>query len=63
MHLLIGALGAIWRGVRQLAGTIRAVDTFGGHVIADRVAMFGDDPANDPRRMDFDPNRPVDRRR
>lgn len=30
----------------------------GGKVIVDRREMYGDDPANDPYSMDFDPDRP-----
>jgi hypothetical protein len=29
----------------------------GGRVIVDRREMYGDDPANDPYSMDFDPDR------
>ncbi len=30
----------------------------GGRVIVDRRDMYGDDSANDPYSMDFDPDRP-----
>jgi hypothetical protein len=53
----------IGRGLRALVGHIRFINPLSGHVVADREAMFGDDPANDPRRMDFDPNRRPGRRR
>lgn len=57
-------LRLVWRGLASVFGAIRIVNLGAGpNVIADRVAMFGDDPANDPRQMDFDPNRPVHRRR
>lgn len=34
-----------------------ALGAAGGHVIADRRAMYGDDPRNDPYSIEFDPDR------
>ncbi|MCV0402875.1 MAG: hypothetical protein K5924_04080 [Chloroflexi bacterium] len=64
MSRLTGILGGLGRAMKRAFLAIRAISLGSGPmVISDRVAMFGDDPANDPRRMDFDPNRPVHRKR
>jgi hypothetical protein len=59
------AVGTTYRAFGTVIRAIRFINPLGGFpgVIADREAMYGDDPDNDPRRMDFDPNRRTDRRR
>jgi hypothetical protein len=50
----------VWRWLKRgIVGVYAAIAGLvggGGHVIADRREMYGDDPANDPYSTDFDPS-------
>ncbi len=52
-------MNAIWRWAkRAVVGVYAAIAGLfgaGGHVIADRRDMYGDDPTNDPYSTEFDP--------
>jgi len=45
------------RGIVGLYAAIAGALGSGGHVIADRRDMYGDDPTNDPNSIEFDPTR------
>ena len=58
-------MDGVRRWTRRIAIGIYAVITglvgVGGRPIVDRGDLYGDDPANHPYGMDFDPDRPVHR--
>ena len=45
------------RGVVGVYAAIAGLFGGGGQVIADRKEMYGDDPANDPYSIEYDPSR------
>jgi hypothetical protein len=45
------------RGVVGVYAAIAGLFGGGGPVIADRKEMYGDDPANDPYSIEYDPSR------
>jgi hypothetical protein len=45
------------RAVVGVYAAIVGVFGGGGHVIADRKDMYGEDPANDPYSIEYDPSR------
>ena len=52
----------LWGWIRRAGAAIYALIAGalgggGGPVIVDRRDMYGDDPANDPYSMEFDPDR------
>jgi hypothetical protein len=53
-------VSTVWRwlkrGIVGLYSSIVGLFGGGGHVIADRREMYGDDPANDPYSTEFDPS-------
>jgi hypothetical protein len=54
-------VSTVWRWLKRgIVGVYAAIAGLvggGGHVIADRREMYGDDPANDPYSTEFDPSR------
>jgi hypothetical protein len=52
---------SVWLSLKRIAigayALVAGAIGGGGRVIVDRREMFGDDPANDPYSMDFDPDR------
>ena len=54
-------MSTVWRwlkrGIVGIYVAIAGVFGGGGHVIADRREMYGDDPANDPYSTEFDASR------
>ncbi|HEU4862725.1 MAG TPA: hypothetical protein VFU44_03030 [Candidatus Limnocylindria bacterium] len=55
-------MNTLWTWVKRVAvgayALVAGLIGGGGRVIVDRRDMYGDDSANDPYSMDFDPNRP-----
>ena len=54
-------MAVLWMWLKRIAigayALVAGAVGGGGHVIADRRDMYGDDPANDPYSIDFDPDR------
>lgn len=53
-------MSTVWRWLKRVIvgiyAAIAGVFGGGGHVIADRREMYGDDPTNDPYSTEFDPS-------
>jgi hypothetical protein len=53
-------VSTVWRWLKRVVvgiyAAIAGVFGGGGHVIADRRDMYGDDPTNDPYSTEFDPS-------